>query len=81
MNKKDVNQHTPLSCAAIVGSFEIIDLLLTHQANVNAQHKRGGTALDFAKFNNMQLPEEEIDKIVELLISYGAKTQSELLNS
>jgi hypothetical protein len=36
--------------------------------------------LDFAKSNGLGYSQDEADKIVELLISYGAKTQKELLS-
>ena len=78
VHKIDYAQKTALHCAAAVGDMEIVTCLLEHHANVNEQEKRGFTALDFAKVNCCQLPQEEIDKLVDFLISRGAKTKSEL---
>ncbi len=80
INIKDYSQKTALHCATVVGNSELVALLLSHHANVNAQDKRGFTALDFAKANTPNLPQNEIDKMIELLISHGAKTKNEILN-
>lgn len=80
VNEKDHAQKTALHCAVIVGNLEIISLLLNAKADVNAQDKRGFTALDFARVNVANLPQDEIDKLAELLISHGAKTKNEILN-
>jgi ankyrin repeat protein len=81
VNKKDYFQKTALHCAVIVGNIDIVSLLLSHHANVNMQARQGFTALDFAAFNAAKLSQDELDKMVRLLISYGAKTKKELLNA
>ena len=81
VNKKDWFEKTALHCAVIVGNIDIVSLLLSHHANVNMQERQGFTALDFAAFNAAKLSEDELDKMVRLLISYGAKTKKELLNA
>lgn len=74
----DRTRKSALHCAVIVGNTEIITLLLNHQANVNTQDERGFTALDFAKGNFAHLQQNEVDKIMDLLISYGAKNKQEM---
>ena len=81
VNKKDWFEKTALHCAVIVGNIDIVSLLLSHHANVNMQERQGFTALDFAAFNAAKLSEDELDKMVRLLISYGAKNKKELLNA
>jgi len=78
VNKKDFYQKTPLHCAVITGNIEIITLLLQHRVWVNAQDGRGFTALDFAKGNFAQLPQDRVDRVIDLLVSYGAKTKNEV---
>ena len=80
VNKKDYSQKTALHCAAVMGSIESTTLLLNHHADVNAQDKRGFTALDFAKVNQLQLPQVQIDQLIDLLRSHGGKTNQEILN-
>ena len=80
VNKNDYTQKTALHCASIIKNFDTVSFLLNNGAEVNARDKRGWTALDFAKSNGLGYSQDEADKIVELLISYGAKTQKELLS-
>lgn len=80
VNINDYSQKTALHCATIVGNRDIVSLLLNHHANVNAQDKRGFTALDFAKANAGNLPQDELTKMIELLMLYGAKTKNEILS-
>ncbi len=77
-NRKDLYQKTALHCATITGNKELVFTLLLHQANVNEQDRFGLTALDFAKANSATLSQEEVDGLIELLVSYGAKTKREL---
>ncbi len=81
VNWKDETLKTALHCAAVGGNSAIVALLLDHQADVNAQEKHGFTALDFAKVNQLQLPQEQIDQMIDILRAHGAKTKQEILNS
>lgn len=78
VNWKDETLKTVLHCAAVGGNPDIVALLLDHQADVNAQEKHGFTALDFAEGNQLQLPQEQIDQLVNILRSHGAKTKYEI---
>ena len=80
VNKKDYSQKTALHCAAVMGSIESTTLLLNHHADVNAQDKQGFTAMDFAKTNSANLSQNDIDELIELLNSHGAKTKQDILN-
>ena len=81
IDKRDYTEKTALHAAAILGNIDSVVLLLKSGANVNAQDKRGFTALDFAKANPARLPQEKLDKLLDLLISYGAKSKKELLSN
>ena len=78
VNRRDDSQKTALHCAATVGNYTITALLLQHPSDVNAQDNRGVTALDLAIFNANQLPQEQIDQLVDILRSHGAKTKYEI---
>lgn len=78
VNWKDETLKTALHCAAVGGNPAIVALLLDHQADVNAPERKGWTALDFAIFNGNQLPQEQIDQMVNILRSHGAKTKYEI---
>jgi ankyrin repeat protein len=47
-NVKLMDQSTPLHCAVQTGTVEIVDLLLKHFAEVNAQDEEGITPLHLA---------------------------------
>ena len=81
VNKKDCKGKTALHCSAIVANTEIVSLLIKYNANINAQDERGFTALDFAKGNFTETSKKEIEKLVELLISHGAKTKKEIFDN
>lgn len=81
IDKRDYTEKTALHAAALIGNIDSVALLLKSGANVNAQDKRGFTAFDFAKGNPARLPQEELDKLLSLLISYGAKSKKDILSS
>jgi ankyrin repeat protein len=57
--------------AAVEGRGEIIVLLLSKGADVNARDNSGSTPLDWAR-------EENQDQIANLIRQYGGKTGAEL---
>ena len=59
---------TPLMCAAQTNQFETVRFLLEQGAAVDAQNKRGQTALFYAV-------EEEAVEAVEVLLEYGSDVQ------
>jgi len=59
-----LNGQTPLHSTVRVGDVNIVKLLISKGANINAVNKRNRTPLDLAK----KFPE-----IVELLKKHGAK--------
>ena len=62
---------TILMAASYWGREEIVKALIAKGADLNSRDKDGWTALDFAQGNNHP-------KVVELLISKGAKTRDQL---
>lgn len=71
VNRKDINDCSPLQCAICTGNVELVKLLLRAGANVNNQNKIGATALH----NAIMCGNEEM--IVHLLKSganVGART-------
>jgi hypothetical protein len=68
LNAKHNGGGTPLHWAARKGQKEIVELLISNGANVNAQDEDGGTPLFYASN-----PE-----IVDLLRKHGGKTGEEL---
>ena len=82
----DVNAKTnqgwiPLHLAALGGHKEIVELLISKGADVNAKNDVGHTPLDWAKqlFDDYT-PEAKaaIKETAELLRKHGAKTSEEL---
>jgi ankyrin repeat protein len=67
--KDDQYGGTPLHYAAMEGHMEIVELLITKGADVNAATKNGHTALSYTKLH----PET-----AELLRKHGGKTKKEL---
>lgn len=67
VNKKDHAQKTALHCATIVGNIEIVKILWEYGADVNITDKRGFKALDFAKANSAGLPQDDVERLCELL--------------
>lgn len=80
VNWKDETLKTVLHCAAVGGNPAIVALLLDHQADVNAPQNKGFTALDFAMGNQLQLPKEQLDQLIDILRSHGAKTKHEIVS-
>ena len=78
VNRRDYAEKTALHVAAVIGNVDDVALLLKAGADVNAQDKRGFTALDLAMGNPAQLPQEELDKLLDFLIFHGAKSKNEL---
>jgi ankyrin repeat protein len=69
-NVRDFEQATPLIRAVFNGDKEIVELLLSHKAEVNAQDKNGRSALHWASLavqNN-----RDMTPITQLLIVAGA---------
>ena len=60
-------RNTPLLCAAVeVGDLRVLSLLLSHNANIDAQDLYGQTALH-------HVAKDESAEFVALLLGYGAK--------
>ena len=70
---KDVEGVTPLHLAADRGHTEVVELLITKGAEVNAQSDGGNTPLDWA-VDSAHSDEETAD----LLRKHGGKTGEEL---
>ena len=51
LDSRDGNEMTPLHVAAREGKAEVVNLLLSKGADINAQYKNGGTALHLAALN------------------------------
>ena len=66
VNQKDNLGETPLHLAAFSGHIEVIDLLITHGADVRIKNKAGKTPLQKAS----KVGHEEI---VNLLVSYETR--------
>ena len=49
MNAKDEGDGTPLHTAALIGTAELIEFLLSAGANAKAKDKEGETPFDVAK--------------------------------
>ncbi len=79
VNVKDLYQKNALHCATIVGNIEIVAFLLNRQVNVNEPTNGGWTALDLAKTNASGLSQDRVDRLIELLRSYGGKPQKDIL--
>jgi ankyrin repeat protein len=62
---KDTNGAPPLHTAAANGEKDVVELLLAHQADVNARDDTGGTALDAALIYGHK-------DVVELLLAHNA---------
>ena len=71
MNAKDWMGRTPLHFAANGGRKEIVEILITEGADVNAKGADGGTPLDLA------IRYDETDT-ADLLRKHGGKTGEEL---
>ena len=71
MRVKNKASFTPLHEGAYNGNKEIVELLITSGADVNAMKIDGMTPVDMATFSNH-------NEIVELLRKHGAKTGEEL---
>ena len=67
VNKKDHTQKTALHCATILGNIEIVKMLLEYGADVNITDKRGLNALDFAKANFANLPQNDVEILIALV--------------
>jgi ankyrin repeat protein len=52
--------ETPLTLAAFNGRAKILEMLIAHKANVNAEAKNGMTALMFAAYANVEGIEKEV---------------------
>jgi ankyrin repeat protein len=80
-NVRDFEQATPLMRAVFIGDKEIVELLLAHKAEVNAQDKNGRSALHYASWALQSsggfvpgTPQSgrDMTPIAELLIASGA---------
>ncbi len=71
MRVKNKANFTPLHEGAYNGHKEIVELLITSGANVNAMKTDGMTPLDMAHMNRR-------NEIVDLLRKHGGKTGEEL---
>jgi ankyrin repeat protein len=80
----DVNQtfgtikETPLTLAALNGRAAIVELLIKHNADLNAKTTNGMTALFFASYGKIEgalrpsFDQPDYTKVVETLVSNGA---------
>ena len=72
VNKKDKGGYTPLHMAAFRGHKEVVELLITKGAEVNAKcYEFAATPLDLANIHDYV-------EITELLRKHGGKTGEEL---
>ena len=71
MNAKLKDGTTPLHEGAYNGHKEVVELLITSGADVNAMKIDGMTPLDMATFGNH-------NEIIDLLRKHGGKTGEEL---
>lgn len=65
-NEKDADGNTPVIKAAMTRNREAIDLLMAHGANINAQNRRGWTALQYVMDMDTDI------RLVQQLLAYGA---------
>ncbi len=76
ISARDADGSTPLHCATWKGHLNVVELLLSHGANVNAKNNNdhwGTTPLHAAAHANQRA-------IAELLIAHGADIQATNLN-
>ena len=81
MNAKTDQGWIPLHLAALGGDKEIVELLISKGADVNAKDDVGRTPLDWAKqFSDDYTPEAKaaIKETADLLRKHGGKTGGEL---
>ena len=75
VNEKNADGVAPLSNAAYFGHKEVVELLITNGADVNAKFD-GRTPLDFA--THPDNPNKNKAEIADLLRKHGGKTGEEL---
>jgi len=78
VNAKANNGGTPLHLAAFKSHKEIVELLITKGADVNAMDDGGHTPVDWAESVNEQGKHEGKNETVALLRKHGGKASEEL---
>ena len=73
MDVKNTSLFTPLHRAALSGAEDVIELLLSHNANINSLSKSESTPLDLVLMRT-----EPKSEIANLLRKNGGKTAEEL---
>ena len=69
-NARRKDHHTPLHAASYRGRFEIVQMLLDHGANVNAENRLGKNALDLVSRGEYESREDGV-RVAQLLLERG----------
>ena len=77
MDVKNNSLFTPLHKAALGGADEALELLLSHNPNINALANSESTALDLVLMRAEMLGEQN-SEIADLLRKHGGKRAKEL---